>query len=105
MQKLTHILILIVLGAIAVFGQKLSPEEQKIVDYIDGHSTEALALLERSVNIDSPTENLAGVKAVGTLFGKELEALGMTVKWIPMPTTAKRAGHLVAEMKGTKGKR
>ena len=39
------------------------------------------------------------------LFGKEFEALGMTVKWLDLPPEMKRAGHLLAESKGTKGKR
>ena len=86
-------------------AQKLSADELKIVDVIDKQAPEALTLLERSVNIESPTEDLVGVKNVGMLFGKEFEALGMTVKWIAMPSEMKRAGHLVAETKGTKGKR
>ncbi len=86
-------------------AQTLSGDEQKIVDHIDKNAPEALTLLERSVNIESPTEDLTGVKNVGKLFGKELEALGMSVKWIEMPAEMKRAGHLVAETKGTKGKR
>ena len=43
-------------------AQKLSADEQRIVRYIDTHTSRAVALLERSVNIESPTENLAGYK-------------------------------------------
>ena len=88
-----------------VVGQNLSTDEQKIVDYIEKHNDEAISLIQKAVNIDSPTEDFAGVKNVGMLFAKELESLGMIVKWVPMPAGAKRAGHLVAETKGTKGKR
>ena len=100
-----RILIVVLVAASPLLGQKLSAEEQKIIDYIDKHGVEAVSLLERSVNIESPTEDLAGVKNVGMLLAKELEAIGMTVKWIPMPANVKRAGHLVAETRGTKGKR
>lgn len=62
-------------------------------------------MFEKVVNIESPTENLAGVKQVGVIFKKELESLGLTAKWIDMPAEMKRAGHLVAETNGTKGKR
>ena len=86
-------------------AQTLSADEQKIIDYIDKHGSDAIALLEKTVNIESPTEDLAGVKNVGMLFGKEFESLGMTFRWIEMPPEMKRAGHLVAETKGTKGKR
>jgi glutamate carboxypeptidase len=104
-ELLTSTLIAILLATTTVFGQKLSVDEQNIVDYIDKHGLEAVSLLERSVNIESPTEDLTGVKNVGMLLAKELEAIGMTVKWIPMPSNAKRAGHLVAETRGSKGKR
>ena len=105
MKLLVRISILVLVGAHSLLGQNLSAEEQKIVDYIDKQNESAIGLLEKAVNIDSPTEDFSGVKNVGMLFAKELEALGMTVKWVPMPAEAKRAGHLIAETKGSKGKR
>ncbi len=104
-SKLVQILSLISLAALAINAQKLNSDEQKIVDYIDKHSVEAVNLLEKTVNIESPTEDTSGVKNVGMIFSKELEALGMSVKWIDMPAAQKRAGHLVAESNGSKGKR
>lgn len=87
------------------YAQKISPEEQKLIDYIDAHTNEAIALLEKAVNIESPTENIAGVKQVGSLFKAEFESLGFSARWISMPAEMKRAGHLLAEKSGTKGKR
>jgi glutamate carboxypeptidase len=98
-------LVFVVLFATLTNAQKISPEEQKLVDYIDAHTTDAVALLEKAVNIQSPTENLAGVRQVGALFKQEFESLGFTATWIEMPAAMKRAGHLLAEKKGTKGKR
>jgi len=95
---------LILLFAIVAQAQKISPEEQKLVDYIDAHSNEATALLEKTVNIESPTENLAGVRRVGAIFNAAFESIGFTTRWINMPVAMKRAGHLLAEKKGTKGK-
>ena len=86
-------------------AQKIYVEEQKIISYVDAHKDEAVALLEKIVNIESPTQNLKGVKDVGLVFKSEFEALGLTAKWIEMPPEMKRAGHLIAETKGTKGKR
>jgi glutamate carboxypeptidase len=86
-------------------AQSLSAEEKKIVNYVDAHKTEAVALLERVVNIESATQNVAGVKSVGSVFKNEFEALGMKARWIDMPPEMKRAGHLVAETSGTRGKR
>ncbi len=86
-------------------SQTLSPAEQKIASYIDAHQSEQVALLEKVVNLKSPTENIAGVKQVGMVFKSQLESLGMTARWIDMPAEMKRAGHLLAQTKGTKGKR
>ena len=98
-------LLFAVLSATFASAQKISPEEQKLVAYIDAHANEANVLLEKTVNIESPTENLAGVKQVGAVFKAEFESLGFSARWINMPAEMKRAGHLVAEKKGTKGKR
>ena len=86
-------------------AQTLNADEQKIIDYIDKHAADAVNLLEKTVNIESPTEDIAGVKNVGMIFSKELEALGMKVNWIDMPAAQKRAGHLMAESMGARGKR
>ena len=103
--KLTVVLFFILLSCTAASGQKLSAEEQKIINYIDANQTAEIALLENVVNIESSTENLAGVKQVGTVFRNELESLGLTARWIEMPAEMKRAGHLLAETQGTRGTR
>jgi glutamate carboxypeptidase len=82
----------------------LSVAEAKIVSYIDEHNDEAIALLERVVNINSGTLSFDGVRQVGTVFDDEFRALGFETRWIPMDGVH-RAGHLFAEHKGTKGKR
>jgi len=98
-------LLTIAIACISVQAQTLSPDEQEIATYIDAHQADQIALLARVVNLQSPTENIAGVKQVGMVFKKQLESLGMTARWIDMPPEMKRAGHLLAQTKGTKGKR
>lgn len=88
-----------------ILGQSLTPEEKKIADAVDAQFPDALSLLERTVNIESPTENLAGVKQVGTLLLPEFNVIGMKTRWIEMPAGMKSAGHLYAETSGSKGKR
>jgi hypothetical protein len=78
--------------------------ERKIVSYTDAHVEEAVALLERAVNINSGTMNLGGVRAVGQLFLDELAKLGFETRWVD-GALVKRAGHVFAERKGTRGKR
>ena len=55
----------------------LTTAERAVVDYIDGHNDEALALLERVVNINSGTQNHEGIREVGRVFSQELESIGL----------------------------
>lgn len=77
----------------------LTPDEQAIVKFVDAHNEEGLKLLERVVNINSGTQNLAGVRDVGKVFRAELDALGFRTTWVD-GAAFKRAGHLVAEHPG-----
>jgi glutamate carboxypeptidase len=77
-------------------SQGLSKEEQQVMAWIDAHMPQAIELLKESVNINSGTLNIAGVKKVGALFAKEFEKAGFATEWVAMPDSIKRAGHLVA---------
>lgn len=103
--KVTTCFLIAVIFCSPARAQRLSAAEQKVVAYVDAQRGEAVALLENVTNIMSPTENLAGVRQVGTVFRKEFESLGMSARWVEMPAEMKRAGHLVASTRGTKGKR
>jgi glutamate carboxypeptidase len=78
----------------------LSADEKALVAFVDAHNAEALALLERVVNINSGTQNHAGVREVGKIFRQEFDALGFKTEWID-GAPFKRAGHLVAEHRGS----
>jgi glutamate carboxypeptidase len=80
-------------------GGSASAEEQGMAAWIDANNEAALALLERVVNINSGTENLAGVRQVGDIFRSELDALGFTTRWVD-GAAWHRAGHLVATHDG-----
>jgi glutamate carboxypeptidase len=77
-------------------AQGLSKEEQQVIAWIDAHMPQAIELLKESVNINSGTLNIEGVKKVGALFAKEFEKAGFSTEWVAMPDSIKRAGHLVA---------
>jgi glutamate carboxypeptidase len=77
-------------------AQGLSKEEQQVMAWIDAHMPQAIEMLKESVNINSGTLNIEGVKKVGALFAKEFEKAGFTTEWVAMPDSIKRAGHLVA---------
>ena len=76
----------------------LSKEEQKIIQYIDANMPRAIALLKESVDINSGTLNMEGVKKVGAIFAREFQKANFKTKWIPMPDSLRRAGHLVASI-------
>ncbi|HEY6186101.1 MAG TPA: M20/M25/M40 family metallo-hydrolase [Pyrinomonadaceae bacterium] len=86
-------------------AQTLSAEERRIADYVDAHFEDAVRLLEQTVNVESATQNLEGVKRVGRIFQSEFRALGFNAKWIEMPPQMGRAGHFFAEHTGTRGRR
>jgi glutamate carboxypeptidase len=94
------------LNAQVVFSQsRLSSSEQRVVAAAVTENSRAIGLLEKLVNINSGTMNLEGVTRVGEVMRSELEPLGFSVRWIPMAAVG-RAGHLVAEHKGSgRGKR
>jgi glutamate carboxypeptidase len=97
--------LLIVAGPAGLRAQSLSATEQRIGASVDARLDDADAMLERLVNIDSATLNLDGVRRVGDVLRKELDALGFTTTWVDMPADMHRAGHLVAEHTGDQGKR
>jgi glutamate carboxypeptidase len=70
--------------------------ENLIVKHVDERQEQALALLERVVNINSGSLNLQGVREVGDQFRAEFEAVGFRTRWLPGEAFG-RAGHLVAE--------
>jgi glutamate carboxypeptidase len=77
----------------------ISTEERALAAFVDAHNADALALLERVVNINSGTQNFEGVREVGRVFQARLDALGFTTRWMD-GAPFKRAGHLVADRPG-----
>lgn len=84
--------------------QQLSAVEQQIVTYVDEQSEAAIAMLERTVNINSGTMNPAGVRRVAEVMRPEFEALGFRVRLVDQ-SELDRGPHLVAEREGTQGRR
>ncbi len=80
-------------------ADSLTHEERALLAAVDAANAEGLALLERVVNINSGTLNLAGVRAVGDIFRAEFDRLGFQTRWVD-GAPFKRAGHLVAEHPG-----
>jgi glutamate carboxypeptidase len=87
-------------AAAAAAATGLAPVEQAIARAADDGNAAGLALLEQIVNINSGTMNLAGVREVGAVLRAQLDELGFVTRWVDGAPFA-RAGHLVAERKGS----
>jgi glutamate carboxypeptidase len=103
-KSILTITILLLLSA-KTFSQNLTPTEAKIIALINAQLPQTEALLKKVVNINSGTLNKEGVREVGAIFRKEFDDLDFKTEWISLPDSLNRAGHLVAERKGTKGKK
>lgn len=83
----------------------LSPAEQVMVRTIEAEQQRTTAMLQRLVDQNSGTLNIAGVEAVRRMIEPELQSLGFRTTWIDMHAVG-RAGHLVARHVGSRtGKR
>jgi glutamate carboxypeptidase len=96
---------LLALGCAPAAHAALDRTERAIAKHVAEGQPAAEAMLQRVVDIESPTENTAGVRAVGDAFAEELGEIGFSTRWVEMPPEMKRAGHLVAESGGSRGKR
>ena len=83
----------------------LTAEEQRLIAAVEAGKDDFGSALGQAVQIDSATENLAGVRQLGELFAQQLTELGFESRFVPLPASTGRAGHLVAEHRGTKGQR
>lgn len=81
----------------AAGAPELDPVERQMVEFVRAHVEETIDLLERTVNVNSGTLNLEGVREVARIMEPEFEAMGFEVSWVPLPPETGRAGHLVAE--------
>jgi glutamate carboxypeptidase len=98
-------LLLLPLLPVCVASAALTPTEEKIVAAVKTQAIDFNRDLEAAVRIDSATENIAGVRKLADVFGAQLSAIGLDYRFAALPASSGRAGHLVAEHKGTQGKR
>ncbi|MGE0179569.1 MAG: M20 family peptidase, partial [Sphingomonas sp.] len=99
------ILVALSMIAAAPAPAQLAPVERQMASTVESEAARHVDLLERLVNQNSGSFNLAGVTEVGRMVRAELEPLGFAVRWVDMQETG-RAGHLIAEHRGDgRGKR
>jgi glutamate carboxypeptidase len=91
-----------------LFSQIVKAQPTPIAEikaYVDKQQMEQLFLLEKLVNINSGTANIAGVHQIGEILRPYFEQLGFKTYWVEEPNYMKHAGTLVAEHPGISGKR
>ncbi|HEX6603877.1 MAG TPA: M20/M25/M40 family metallo-hydrolase [Sphingomicrobium sp.] len=99
-----------ILAALSIFvaapaAAELSRSERVMLTTVDAEQARTVAMLQRWVDQNSGTMNIAGVEAMRRLVEPEFAAIGFTTEWIDMKA-AGRAGHLVARHSGSRhGKR
>jgi len=81
---------------------ELTRDESSLVRTIAARERAGRELLRRTVEQNSGTMNLAGVRAVGGMFAPEFERLGFVTRWVD-GAEWQRAGHLIAERRGREG--
>jgi len=87
----------LLLATITVPITSASASDKPILEAVDANGAEQLQLLEATVNQNSGSLNVEGVRKVGEIYRRELEDIGFAVRWIDMPQAMARGGHLVAE--------
>jgi len=102
--RLAVLILVVLLFSSRLFGQQLSKQEAVLVHSIDEEAPAAVALFEKIVNMNSGTFNPAGVQEVGKVLEREFQALGFSTRWVFLDAV-KRAPSLVAELRGSRGKR
>jgi len=100
--RFAPLLAALLLPASAMAAPALTVPEQRMVAAVETNEPRDLALLEKLVNQNSGSRNLAGVEAVANMLRPEFEALGFAVRWLEMKHTG-RAGHFIATHKGWPG--
>ena len=95
----------LIASATTLSAQQLNSTERRIAQYIDQHNNEAIALLERIVNINSGTFNREGQRRMAEALTPAFRELGFDVRYSVLPDSLARGGHLIAERKGKRGKR
>ena len=100
LQRQALLLLALVIPRIAFAqAQTLTATERTVASAVDSHNRDALALLERLVNINSGTMNFPGVRQVGDILRAQFDTLGFKTRWVD-GAAFHRAGHLVAEHPG-----
>lgn len=100
------LLFLLAIGSVNITVEaQLSQEEKAIRSRVEQQLRETIDDLAASVDIESATENLTGVKRLADFYAELFREIGFETEWIPLPESTGRAGHFLAVHDGSSGPR
>lgn len=73
-----------------------SAQDAEILEAVEQNMQAQLEFLQETVNQNSGSLNIKGVRGVGKIYARELKKDAFETRWIDMPSAMARAGHLVA---------
>jgi glutamate carboxypeptidase len=105
MRKKIIITVLINFAMTCSFAANGSSVETQIKQYVEKNQARQISELEQMVNINSGTNNIAGIKKIGDKVKNQLTQLGFKTRWVAMPAAMHRASTLIAERNGNSGRK
>ncbi len=99
MNKKNTLLSILLLAALSIgpepVSAQLSADETAMVNWIEDHTGEIEALIERTVNINSGTMHFDDVREVGRVMRAEFDALDFETEWIDMAQEIRSRIYLI----------
>ncbi|MEM7661003.1 MAG: M20/M25/M40 family metallo-hydrolase [Pseudomonadota bacterium] len=93
---LSRLFLVLVITVSALLSDIAHADDSDVLAAIERNLDDQLAFLEETVNQNSGTLNVDGVRAAGEIYARGFEAIGFETRWIDMPEEMKRGGHFVA---------
>ena len=76
MKRITQTCWLALLLSAGADAAELNADERRMVEWIDANIGDAIDLVEETVNISSGTMNHDGIRELGAVMRRELDAIG-----------------------------
>lgn len=101
--------LILLIGLNLLVGQLMAAElteiELKITQSVEKYKLSQIEHLEKVVNMNSGTLNIAGNQALAKVYQGLFAELAFSTQLVPLAKTVGRAEHFVASRQGTQGKR
>lgn len=83
-------------SGLSAFAPIAAADDASVLAAIERNFDAQVAFLEKTVNQNSGTLNVEGVRATGAMYDAGFKALGFDTRWISLPDELERGGHFTA---------